>query len=96
MYRADSVTSVTTDTAVTSAAGIVYGVHISYSLVTAGDQVMLRDGGASGTVVFRDVAVGARDRCDFTPPLGMPFASSIYVDISLVGGGTAYVTLVYS
>lgn len=96
MYRADSVTSVTTDTAVTSAAGIVYGIHISYSLVTAGDQVMLRDGGASGTIVFRDVATATRDRCDFVPTKGIPFASSIYVDISLVGGGTAYVTLVYS
>ena len=95
MYRADSVTSVTTDTAVTSAAGIVYGIHISYSLVTAGDQVMLRDGGASGDVIFRDVALATRDRCDFVPTKGIPFSTDIYVDIS-VSGGTAYVTLVYS
>lgn len=93
---ARSVVEKTTDSQVKAAAGALFGYKITFSGVTAGDKVEIRDSltAGAGTVIFTIIAVTAGEEHTFMIPQGMEFATGIYHDITLTGG-TAYSTYVY-
>jgi hypothetical protein len=75
-------------------AGTLHGLVIAYTGVTAGDTVLVKDGGSGGTLKV-PVVLGAAQGTLVLEDLDMTFATSIYAELTLTGG-TCYVLGIYS
>jgi len=87
----------TADTLIRTGPGLVYAINIEASGVGAGDTIVLRDAIAAGagTALFTYVCAG-NDTHDFCPCVPFACGTGIYLDVTLAGGGSVYVTVVYS
>jgi len=87
----------TADTLIRTGEGLVYALNIEASGVGAGDLIQLRDAVAAGagTVLLTYVCAG-NDTHNFCPCIPFVCRTGIFVDITLAGGGSVFVTVVYS
>ncbi len=88
-----SIIQLTADGQIKASAGVLHRLIISASGVTAGDTVVIKDGGSGGTVRLTVVMDAANWFGAFE--VGAEFATDIYCDVTLTGG-SVYVTGVYT
>lgn len=88
-------TQVTADGQIKASGGVLYALTFTGIGVTAADTVVIKDGGAGGTVKFTFTFTGANEShsIDFGA-VGVAFATDIYADVT-ISGGAVYVTGVY-
>ena len=86
------------DTLIRTGPGLVYAIHLSLVDVEVGDTIVLRDAVAAGagTVLFTFVANDEDQSYQFCPCIPFHCETGIYLDVTLTGGGTANVTVIYS
>lgn len=89
-----SIVQLSADGSIKASAGVLYGLIIGYTGVTAGDKVEIKDGGSGGTVRMTVVLPAAQGTIVVSLPVPATFASSIYSD-ETKSGGTIYVTGIY-
>jgi hypothetical protein len=77
----------------TSASSILYAINVSFKGVTAGDTIMVRDG---GTNIARFIAESANCTYNFTPSAGITCANKINCVLTLTGSSpSGFVGIVY-
>ena len=94
-FAGKTATQVTADGNIKASAGTLFGITYTGVGVTAADTVVIKDGGAGGTVIFTFTFTAANETHDINfGPVGIAFAGAIYADVT-ISGGAVYVTGIY-
>lgn len=88
-----SVVQLTADGQIKASAGTLHGLVIAGAGVTAGNTVVIKDGGSGGTARLT-VVFGAANETIVIQNLSAAFATDIYCDVT-ISGGSVYVSAVY-
>jgi len=95
MIEETQVIECTTDTLIRDHGGLIYALQLTVDGVTAGDTVVIRDGDAGGTIIWRIVAHATDYVYTYTPSNPIRCNDGIHVDMTLASGN-AYLTVQYS
>jgi hypothetical protein len=81
-----SIIQLTADGYIKASAGVLYGLVIGATSISAGDFIRVKDGGASGTEVLHIVFTAAYVGMSLVLPAPVTFGTDIYLDVELTGG----------
>lgn len=88
-----SIVQLTADGQIKASAGVLHGLVVAGAGVTAGNTVVIKDGGVGGTARLT-VVFEAANQTIVLPNLSAAFAADIYADVT-ISGGSVCVTGVY-